>query len=112
MKRLNKKEIADKLGVRTDFTPTEVMELQEMQRLVNSRKFEAAQIKGNTALVPKGQEVADQLEAIARLLENVKNGWVSGKLAEHGYPKDAICNINLTNGKITLTVPINEKRND
>ena len=106
MKRLNKKEIADKLGVRTDFTPQEVLELQEMQRLVNTRKFEAAQIKGNTALVPDGQKCAEQIEAIARLMENVKNGWVSQKLVEHNYPKDAICNINLSNGKITLTVPV------
>ena len=82
------------------FTPAETMELQEMQRLVNSRKFEAGIIKGNTALVPRGQEVAAELEAIARVLENSKNQWVAQKLLDCGYEQNTKCSINLSTGEI------------
>ncbi len=92
-------------------TPIEVMELQEMQRLVNGRKFEAAQVKGNTALVPDGQKLAEQLEAVVRLLENVKNQWVSAKLVECGYPQDAICDINLSTGEIKLKPKVDGPEN-
>lgn len=33
-----------------NFTQQELQELQEMQRVTNSKKFEAIQIKNNTAL--------------------------------------------------------------
>lgn len=81
-------------------TPAETMELQEMQRLVNSRKFEAVLIKGNTALVQNGQQIAEQYAAIAALLDNTKNQWVSQKLSECGYSPNDKCNINLTTGEV------------
>lgn len=81
-------------------TPEETLELQEMQRLVNGRRFEAAQVKGNTALVPRGQEIAAELDALARLLENAKNLWVSQKLLSCGYAQNSLCTINLTTGEI------------
>lgn len=89
--------------VKRNLTAEEALELQEMQRLVNSRKFEAAQVSGNTALVPDGQKVAQQLTAIAALLENAKNIWVAQKLLECGYENGTKCSINLTTGEIVLT---------
>lgn len=83
--------------------PAECLELQEMQRMVNARKFEAAQVKGNTALIPRGQEVAAELDAIARLLDNCTKQWVATKLKECGYQEGERCNINLSNGEIILT---------
>ncbi len=85
-----------------NFTPSETLELQEMHRLTSARKFEAAQIKGNTALVPRGKEIAEETEAIARLIENAKNLYVSQKLIECGYRPNDKCSINLTTGEITL----------
>lgn len=99
--RLAAKGIIPAINPRS-FSPTEVLELQEMQRMVNARSFEAAQIKGNTALVPDGQKAADQAVAIARLLENAKNMWVSQKLVECGYPQDTRCSINLSTGEIIV----------
>jgi hypothetical protein len=83
-----------------NFTPQEVLELQEMHRAVASRFWEAAQLKGNTALVPRGQEVLAELEALARLGENAKNQWVANKLQDCGYEPGTKCSINLTTGEI------------
>lgn len=88
---------------RRNFTPQEALELQEMNRVVFGRKFEAAQIAGNTALVPRGQEIAKELEAIARVLDNVRNQWIADKLLDCGYPEGTKCNINLSTGEVTLT---------
>lgn len=88
--------------VRRDLTPQELMELQELHRAVGSKQWEAAQIKANTALVPDGQKLAEQTEAVARLLENVKNQWVAGKLEECGYTKGTRCGLNLATGQIKV----------
>lgn len=113
---LTKKEIVQALkdkGVipveKRNFSPDEIVELQEMQRLVNSRRFEAAQVNGNTALIPDGQKVGEQLDAITRLLENVKNQYVSQKLVECGYGKDEKCNISLTTGEV---IPLKDESKD
>lgn len=86
-----------------NLTHEETMELHAMVNYVNAKKFEAAQIKGNTALIPDGQKVAEQSDAIAGLLDNAKNLWVSRKLVACGYPEDTKCQINLTDGSITVT---------
>lgn len=88
---------------RRDLLPQEVLELQEMTRMTNARRFEATLVKGNSALVPRGQDVAAELEALARLLDNTKNQWVGAKLVECGYPANTRCDINLTTGAITIT---------
>ena len=62
---------------RRNMSPQEVLELKIMNDLVTARKFEADQVAGNTALVPRGQDVAKELEAVARLLDNAKNMRVS-----------------------------------
>ena len=87
---------------RRNFTPSEVLELQEMQRAVNAKKFESAHIKGNTALIPNGQRVSEEVEAVARLLDQVKNNYVSSKLLECGFKQDEKCSINLSTGEIVL----------
>ena len=83
-------------------TEAEVQELQEFTRLVNGKLFEAIQIKNNSALVPDGQKLAEQTEAVSKLLAGVKMQWVNQKLAEHGYVEGTKCNINLFTGEITL----------
>jgi hypothetical protein len=85
-----------------NFTPEESMELLELNRIVSARKFEAAQIAGNTTLIPNGQKVAEQTTAIAALLDNAKNLWVSQKVVECGYPQDTKCSINLSTGEIVV----------
>lgn len=89
------------MQTKRSFTQQELIELQELQRIVGARKFEAVHIKGNTALVPNGQRVAEEYEAIARLMENVKNNWVAAKLAECGYKENDRCSINLQTGEVT-----------
>ena len=86
-----------------NLTEQERLELQEMQRVVSAKKFEAAQIKGNTALIPRGQEIFMEVDAIARLLDNARNGWVSAKLQECGYEENEMCTINLSTGEVLPT---------
>ena len=80
-------------------------EFEELHRIFLSYSFVASQIKGNTALVPNGQEIAAQFEAIARLMENTKNQYIGQKLHEMGYPQSAQVNVDIKTGVIT---PINE----
>ena len=85
------------------FTPEEVLELQELHRLYAMRKFEAEQVKQNTLLVPRGQEVAEELAAIVRLLDTFKTQWISQKLTQLGYADLTKVNIDLMTGAITIT---------
>ncbi len=82
------------------FNPAEILELQEMMRLVNGKKWEVAQVRANTAMVPDGQRVAVQLDAIVQVLEGAKNAWVGQKLAECGYATGVKCDINFATGEI------------
>lgn len=85
-----------------NFNPTELVELQEMIRLVNGRKWEASQVKLNTAMIPDGQRVSLQFDAVVMVLEGAKNHYVAQKLLECGYPEGQKCEINLTTGEIIL----------
>lgn len=105
--RLEKDGIVTLPKEKRSFTPEECMELQELNRIANARQYEAAQVKGNTALIPRGQEVAAELEAIARLLDNARNMWIGQKLIECGYPPGAKVSINLSTGQITPNEPAN-----
>lgn len=82
-------------------TAEEIMELQELHRIASTRRFEATQVKGNTALIPDGQRFAAQLDALARLLLNTKNHWLSQKLRECGWPTEQNVTIDLKTGYIT-----------
>ncbi len=73
----------------------QAQELLEISRWANQYRYTAAIVKDNSALVPKGQEVAKQYEALAELLENVKKTLVSKILTEMGYPKGVEVNVNL-----------------
>lgn len=99
--RLTRDGVIPEPKPKRNFTPQEAMELQEMNRIVNAKKWEADLIKNNTALVPSGQEVAETFMAIARLCENEKNRWVASKLTQCGYENGAKVNINLITGQIT-----------
>ena len=85
-----------------NFTAEETLQLQEMLRAISIYKFVSSQVKGNTALVPRGKEVAEETDAVARVLENSKNLWVSQKLLDCGYAANTMCNINLSDGSIHL----------
>ena len=64
------------------------------------------QIMGNTALIPDGQNVAKTQEAIANLLENSKNNWISQVLTSCGVPKGQSVNINSATGEIVDTYQV------
>lgn len=101
--RKMKKGISTTPGVeRRNFNAQEIMELNMMQTMINQEKFKASNIKSNSALVPRGKEVAEECEAIARLLENARNQYVSAKLVECGYLPGTRCDINFATGEIIL----------
>jgi hypothetical protein len=99
---------------RRNLTPVEAMELQEMQRMVNFKNFEASQLKGNTAMLNtsdesgRGTRMAQEAYDVAKLLENAKNGWVAQKLLDCGYEANTKCSVNLSTGEI---LPENEPQN-
>ena len=80
-------------------------EFEELFRMAMTYNFIASQIKANTALVPEGQRVASEYEAIARLLENAKNQFIGQKLVDMGYPQTTQVRVDIKSGVIT---PINE----
>ena len=82
-------------------TSAEVLEMQQLHRIITTERFIAQQIRENTAMVTDGQKVAEQKEQTARLLENFRNNWMSGKLAELGYEKGLNVTIDLATGVIT-----------
>lgn len=82
------------------FSRDDAMAFVGLHRAVMGEKFKAALVKQNTALIPRGQEIAAELEAIAQLLENEKNGWILQKLAELGYPPKANVSIDIETGFI------------
>lgn len=83
------------------FDEKDLRELEELNRIASAEKFKSIQIKGNTAMIPDGQKVSEQQEAIARLMENVKNNWVSSRLRELGCKEGTPQTIDLKTGEIT-----------
>ncbi len=81
----------------------ELNELKEVNRVAATKRFEVVHLKNNTALVPDGQKYLEQLEGMARLLENIRDQWTSAKLAECGWPPGQPVSINLETGEITLS---------
>ena len=97
------KRMFSKKEIRTQLTDSELLEIRELNRFVGLEHYRANQVKGNTALIPDGQKYASQLEAVARLMENSKNSWISSKLQECGYEVGTATSINLADGKISIT---------
>lgn len=101
--------------VKRSLNAMELLELQEIDRIARTRAFEANQIKSNTALMParwsfwgggNKTELVAELEAIARLMTDIRSQRVQSLVAACGYPPDTLCDINLTTGAITI--PKNE----
>ncbi len=61
------------LRYRNRFTPNELTEVQELNRIVAHERWKATVINGNTALVDHGKDIARQAEQIANVLEIRKN---------------------------------------
>ena len=76
------------------------LELEELHRIALSYSLVAGQIAGNTALIPNGQEVAKQFEAIARLMQNTKDQILRQKVANMGFPSGKVT-VNIKTGEIT-----------
>lgn len=106
---LRKVRRASKKITNRNLTPEEAQEGIEITRTINARRWEVAQIRGNTALVPNGQALADQLEAVVALLDDVWKQWIYRKLEACGYPNGTKCSVNLSTGEITTQ---NEPGND
>ena len=109
-RKIEKGIIPPKPEPRKVFNEAELTELNALISLVACEKFKAIQIKGNTALIPDGQKYCEQQEAVARLMENVKQNWVSQKLTELGYEKGLNVQINGKTGEIILEVKPEEKK--
>lgn len=82
--------------------PSELVEIQELHRIAAGERFKSLQIKGNTALIPDGQKLAEQSEALANLFENIKENTIARKLTELGYPPSTPTTIDLKTGEITI----------
>ena len=98
--------IKSPLQAQRGLTPPELIELQELIRVANAKNYEANQIRGNTALLnttadpQRGVHLAEETEAIARILENAKNMYVSHVLQACGYEDGTKCSINLNTGAV------------
>lgn len=82
-------------------TEQELVELRELQRIAASEMLKANVIRGNTALVPNGQEVATQFEAVARVMSNYRDQFMASAFTRHGYKNGEPLSIDLKTGKIT-----------
>lgn len=105
-----KKGLVEAPKKRRNLNKQELQEYLEILRFCNGERWKAMQISGNTALVPNGQEVAKTQEAIANLLDNTKNNWLSQVLTECGVPKGQAVNINSVTGEIQDTKTEIEKK--
>ncbi len=89
------------MRIRSKLTKEERTFLREVVKVADSWKFVAGQISINTALIPGGQKVAKQFEAVAKLMEQTKETMIANKLTQLGYPQGVGFNINLTTGRIS-----------
>lgn len=87
---------------RRNLTAAETLDFNMISNLVTARKFELAQLQGNTALIPDGQAFIKQLEAVVTVLDDVSKLWIAKKLTECGYPNGTKCSLNMTTGEIYL----------
>lgn len=93
----------ERLGIKPAPRNLNEAELKEFLALIDMvavEKFKTIQIQNNTALIPRGQEVAKEQEAVSRLLENVKDQWMSAKLNECGVEQGVRVSIDPKTGEI------------
>jgi len=104
-KKTNSQSVQEIIDAQVRILPKHLLtELQHRVQLTNEAWYVHKLVSTNTALVPNGQDVAKTLEAIARLLDNDKNQYVTVALKEAGYtyPENATVSID-PNGVITET---------
>ena len=78
----------------------DLSELQELNRIVNAERFKLTQVKGNTALVPKGKEYIKTQEGIVSVLEATRESIVAKKLIGLGFQQGQPVMIDLKTGRI------------
>lgn len=98
-----------------NLSPQEVIEIQEINRICMSYAFQANHVKANTAMippmkflwftVPRGKALAAEIEAMARLFDQVKTQRISQILTACGYPSGFLYDMNLATGQITASAP-------
>lgn len=86
----------------------DLIEYQAMIRLTGQETFKYYHIKGNTALIPKGQFLAEQQFAVIGVLNKAVEEWIGQLLAKYGCKKGFQYLISGTTGKITKMAPTNE----
>ena len=99
---------AEKVYPRRNLNKSELKELLEMTRLVNNRMWETMLVAGNTALIPDGKALAEQMEALSKVLLNAKNNWMSQTLRLCGVPTGQSVNVNSETGEV-VDAPAEEK---
>lgn len=83
-------------------TAAELEHLRQLTRNIKWERFKADQVRTQTALVPRGQEVVAEIDAVVRVLENFKTQYIAQILHDCGYPQGAQCSIDLSTGVVTL----------
>lgn len=87
----------------------ELYELQEINRIIIGEKWKLLQIQENTALIPEGQKLKEQLEKVIEVLEKKKFEHIGQLLAHLGYPPKVEAMVNFKTGKITI---VNDRTTD
>ena len=83
-----------------NLSPQELREYLQLVTISNTERWKAIQYANNTALLPNGKELAKQQEAIANLLHNSIENWISHTLQECGVQPGQAVNINSTTGVV------------
>ena len=100
LKRNQMKKEDKNLPERRDLNEQELREYLKLVEICNTERWKAVQFASNTALIPDGQKVAATQEAIANLLENSRNNWISHVLKGCGVPSGQSVNVHSETGKI------------
>lgn len=98
------------LGLPRNLYPQELDEAQGLYRLVNGERFKWIQIKNNTALIPGGQKLAEQKEAIVKLLEEKWLEYLKNLLGRLGYPMGSNLSLDLRTGKVYKIGEVNPQQ--
>lgn len=86
---------------RFQLTEQELIELRALNDMYSKERYKAEQFKANTALIPGGQQYANQVDAGARILENCRNGYVANLFALCGFPQGSNLEVDLKTGRIS-----------
>jgi len=87
---------------------SDLVEFQALVRLVGQETFKYNQIRNNTALIPKGQVLAEQQFAILGVLQTAVQNYIGQLLSKYDCVKGVQYNINGETGVITTAGSTNE----